>query len=94
MSVLVKGMEMPIACSQCGLTYSACQMGMEVESVFDKHPNCPLVEVPTPHGRLIDADKLYPDCFSKKGQFAITQSQLANAKTVIEAEVLRDTENE
>ena len=23
-----------------------------------KHPDCPLVEVPTPHGRLIDADRL------------------------------------
>lgn len=31
--------------------------------------------------RLIDADKLYPDCMSNKG-LAITQSQLANAPTV------------
>ena len=23
-----------------------------------RHPNCPFVEVPTPHGRLIDADYL------------------------------------
>ena len=31
--------------------------------------------------RLIDADKLYPDCMSNKG-LAITQSQLANVPTV------------
>lgn len=24
-----------------------------------RHPKCPLVEVPTPHGRLIDTDELY-----------------------------------
>ena len=23
-----------------------------------RHPNCPLVEIPTPHGRLIDGDSL------------------------------------
>lgn len=24
-----------------------------------RHPNCPLIEVPIPHGKLIDADELY-----------------------------------
>lgn len=32
--------------------------------------------------RLIDADKLYPDCMTKDGKLAISQSQLANAPTV------------
>ena len=32
--------------------------------------------------RLIDADKLYPDCMTKDGTFAISQSQIANAPTV------------
>ena len=32
--------------------------------------------------RLIDADKLYPDCLTKQGKFAISQSQIANAPTV------------
>lgn len=32
--------------------------------------------------RLIDADKLYPDCITKKGTLAISQSQIANAPTV------------
>lgn len=34
--------------------------------------------------RLIDADKLYPDCMTKDGKLAISQSQLANAPTVEE----------
>ena len=32
--------------------------------------------------RLIDADKLYPNCVSNKGGLAISQSQIANAETV------------
>ena len=32
--------------------------------------------------RLIDADKLYPDCMTKNGKLAISQSQIANALTV------------
>lgn len=34
--------------------------------------------------RLIDADKLYPDCMTKNGTLAISQSQIANALTVEE----------
>lgn len=35
--------------------------------------------------RLIDADKLYPDCLTKEGTLAISQSQIANAPTVEES---------
>jgi len=38
--------------------------------------------------RLIDADKLYPDCMTKDGTLAISQSQIANAPTV-ESETTR-----
>ncbi len=38
--------------------------------------------------RLIDADKLYPDCITKDGKLAISQSQLANASTVETEKVL------
>ena len=40
--------------------------------------------------RLIDADKLYPDCMTKNGTLAISQSQIANAPTV---DVDRDGED-
>ena len=32
--------------------------------------------------RLINADKLHPDCMTKDGKLAISQSQIANAPTV------------
>ena len=43
--------------------------------------------LPKGHGRLIDADKLYPDKMTKDGSMAISQGQLAYAtKTVIKAD--------
>lgn len=33
----------------------------EEDDIDDSKPiNCPLIEVPTPHGRLVDADAIYP----------------------------------
>lgn len=47
MSVLIKGMDMPTDCGKCFVgDRSICKDG------------CPIEEVPTPHGRLIDADEL------------------------------------
>ena len=47
MSILIKGMEMPITCDDCFLPLQYCPYAMK--------PNgeCPLVPIPTPHGRLI-----------------------------------------
>ena len=54
MSVLIKGMEMPMSCEVCRLRFNCA------ESIrLSKRPiDCPLVEVPTPHGKLIDREKL------------------------------------
>lgn len=65
-------------------------------------PNCPLIEIPTPHGRLIDKDKLrhelfvnfngeripFYDCdnFPTNIAYRDLHSILAEQKTVIEAE--------
>ena len=43
-------------------------------------------------GRLIDADKIYPDVMTKRGALAISQGQLAYADTV-EAIPKADYEN-
>lgn len=71
MSVLIKGMEMPSGCSMCQLRdlcydYYICRAKklndgryLDVDDVTNRrHRNCPLIEIPTPHGRLIDADEL------------------------------------
>lgn len=69
MSILIKGMEMPTSCMKdCPFQhFGDCYGGkmkriMDIEDYEDKrHPRCPLVEVPTPHGRLIDADTFIKD---------------------------------
>ena len=62
MGVYIKGMKMPEGCGECNIP---CGIN-DVDRVlfgFDKTrpQNCPLVEIPEPHGRLIDADKLLSD---------------------------------
>ena len=60
MSILVKGMNMPRHCGECGIDW--CNIWRRAETPLEKRPSdCPLVEVPTPHGRLIDADALIDD---------------------------------
>ena len=70
--------------------------GMEINNWYEaKHKDCPLVEIPTPHGRLIDADELkknmrnyYPSidhlCCS---QHVVKKRDIDCAPTIIEAEV-------
>ena len=51
MSIIVKGMEMPLNCAMCE-RWSICECAVEDgDLVRDK--NCPLIELP-PHGDLVD----------------------------------------
>jgi len=72
MSVLIRGMEMPKNCAECQFSdvfayppdYDdewICELhyfSMNWEDAQMRHSNCPLVEVATPHGKLIDADAI------------------------------------
>ena len=103
MSVLIKGMEMPALCQECDMYIDgACYAKgyRDYQSIMDmsKPDDCPLIEVPTPHGRLIDADfeeqhytsmttNPTPDVTDQdKRNSLIIVEALQMAKTVIEAE--------
>ena len=72
MSVLIKDMKMPSSCNGCLFGHwlnpykvVCCELLNFKEYPADytgykakRLDKCPLVEVPTPHGRLIDADRL------------------------------------
>ena len=73
MSVMIRGVEMPSGCNTCQLhvlcfDYYVCRakklergdyLDVDDEAIAGRrHSCCPLVEIPTPHGRLIDADEL------------------------------------
>ena len=106
MSILIKGMELPKSCDSCDLIQFDDE-GFEAHCLLapyyrwcgtppDYRPEgCLLVEVPTPHGKLIDADELkknmrnyYPSidhlCCS---QHVVTKRDIDCAPTIIEAEV-------
>lgn len=69
MSILIKGMDMPEHCYECLLRQGNCCL-LLYEAVPPTVPlkrlaDCPLVEIPTPHGRLIDASEL-DKCWEEK----------------------------
>lgn len=55
MSILIKGKKMPKCCVACWAA-EICRY-YDRFSNYERPEHCPLVEVPEPHGRLIDADK-------------------------------------
>ena len=88
MSVLIKGMEMPALCQECDLYIEgACYAKgyRDYRSIMDmsKPDDCPLIEIPTPHGRLIDADAIQDYNVETFGQRLLI---IDTASTVIEAE--------
>lgn len=65
MSVLIRGMEMPKNCKECPFSdhEAWCLLPGDWRERYycpddERSDDCPLIEIPTPHGRLIDADKL------------------------------------
>ena len=97
MSILIKGMEMPVACFDCPCMqdlsnideeYYICAAIEHAPEITDKNngrlPKCPIVEIPTPHGRLIDENELL------RHKYGFSQTARVIIKTtdaVIEAEV-------
>ena len=70
MSILIKHMDMPKSCMECicleafddeiyGRQHFCGLLGIDaMAKEHSRHKKCPLSEIPTPHDRLIDADKL------------------------------------
>ena len=106
MSVIVTGMEMPDTCFDCAfqkfhnLGKYVCIATplfypMNLANYTEGRKDfCPLVEIPTPHGRLIDADAIvYTHAIARSlddghnwNELCVTQNELDDAPTVIEAE--------
>ena len=110
MSVIIKGMKMPKSCDSCDLIQFDDE-GLEAHCPLSpyyrwcgtppdyKPEGCLLVEVPTPHGRLIDADAVekrlqkywyeeYPNQeASYHRAFMDSNACVKDLPTIIEAEV-------
>ena len=86
-SVLIKGLDLPHNGGYIEIRLHDDRAEVEVQELT--YEDFEIVEVPTPHGRLIDADKLFSElgwakdmAMSLKFVFAIKD----NAPTIIEAE--------
>ena len=80
MSILIKGIDAPHDCYECDFAYTLYRdlhcslLDGRVESlIYKRADDCPMIEIPTEHGDLIDRDKItYNDwvvdepCVSKK----------------------------
>ena len=98
MSVIIKGMKMPKSCDSCDLIQFDDE-GLEAHCPLspyyrwcgtppDYRPEgCPLVKVPTLHGRLIDADAFLKWLKEFHPNDVAIMSGIKNARTIIEAEV-------
>lgn len=100
MSVIIKGMKLPKGCDSCELVQdydedSACCPFLRSESWYGAAPDyrleqCPLIEISTPHGRLIDVDKLFKafnKAYQTNGYWTNSFALVDEAPTVVEAEV-------
>ena len=98
MSILIKGLIMPSCCDGCTFSdwsnlhqtascklhdYDPCFADHSREYTDKRADFCPLVEVPVPHGRLIDRDALR---IAELDTLIMIRYKLAYAPTVIEAE--------
>ena len=103
MSVIVKGMEMPKNCMSCPFPavgvdayYCHCptQDGKECDFKYANTipDDCPLVEIPTPHGDLADKDKLMQEIMDsdldhlQRDDWREVIQIVSDADVVIEAE--------
>lgn len=91
MSILIKGMKMPKNCMECAIRswtedeWDVCPFSGIMALNIGRQNDCPLVEVPAPHGRLIDADatvKAWSGCTFRGNLNPLIESR----PTVIEAE--------
>lgn len=97
MSVLIKKMEMPRHCGECSLLcycddcyFCGYEDGLlytfgDSYLIPNERPNnCPLTEVPTPHGRLIDADDVLTQTKQNEWCSGYQQGQVFGWNSAIE----------
>ena len=93
MSVLIKGMDMPLCCQQCPLCADEgrfCMAARRCIPIVGRIDWCPLVPVSTPHGRLIDRWELTETAMidPDEGKYVAVYraDEVDEAPVVIEAE--------
>ena len=88
MSTFIKGMKVPKCCFDCPFNPSSLYCYITHSEIdrddeyYDRLPDCPIVELPEHHGRLVDADYLEKHA----GEWLSTYNLIDSAETIIAAE--------
>lgn len=97
MSVIIKDMKMPESCYSCpcarhdsfdGIQGYQCNVTLGyIKNEIVRLLDCPLIEIPTPHGRLVDGDALIAAYDAQRKCMAgHARKLMEEAPTIIEAE--------
>lgn len=81
----------PNRCTNCQfmdrITYDCMLMYENYYSDFEsQYEHCPLVEIPIPHGRLIDVDEIEMPCLETTADQKWMEIAIKSTPTVIKAE--------
>lgn len=100
MSIILKGIDLPKDCTECplegaevdddGFDYWYCKITESMATTIERPSNCPLIQIPKDHGRLIDGGELNKSVHTWNpaytyGRSAFTRA-IDNAPTILEAE--------
>jgi len=91
MSIIIKDIEIPKNCTLCDSIGLNVAIGCPVMTgINGRATDCPLVEIPENHGRLIDADIAYDKIAEQEGGYYMdmdgVDKGLSEAPTILEAE--------
>lgn len=99
MSILITGMEMPVDCLNCKFCNTDfvepyCRLLMRKMQIGERPKYCPLIEVPEPHGRCIDADLFTKDeCNNCDGACKALPCDCLNCKADCRCDFMQDIAN-
>ena len=101
MGVYIK-MEMPRSCYECRFNNGSMCYALRNDNDYilnentdiKRHSNCPLVQIKTPHGRLIDADVMQREGYQKNFEGIISNWALFNLNYYLEekAQIILEAE--
>lgn len=95
MSVIIKGMDMPMCCGRCDFNVSSLycnRTGSEIDRDYEyrgRLSDCPISELPEKHGRLKDVDAIIEDIRkNSESYFAddFAREWIDRQPTIVEAE--------
>ena len=87
MSFIVKGVDLPKGCYECPIakSYLDCLMKRQYVCPIGHTDDCPLIQIPKYHGKIVDLDDLVVKHWD--GNFMIIDNEAYdNAVAILEAE--------